>query len=211
MKSLDFLFDKYESDKGNTNHKYGQYYEKHLPVTINKFLEIGTWKFGGLKAFQEWYEGKGEFYGLNYTYGGEIPTRQQAELWGFKTYEGNHDDIKFLQSITGQFEVIVEDGSHHSDSQINIFKQMFVNNVTPNGVYVIEDIFGHADGEEGKYWRRGKVSHASQTIIPVLQIFIQSGSLFSELITVEESRIIAPLIKSVDIYQNKIVFITKHE
>lgn len=218
MQSIGELFTLYGSDK-DSDHGYGKYYDKHLPKEVNKLLEIGTWKGGSIKAFQEYYRGKGQFHTINYIFGGEIISEAELAKYSIVAHRGMQEDITFLCSIKDKFTVIVDDGSHHSDAQIISFKQLFVNNLESGGLYVIEDVYGHLEGEEGKYWRRGNVNTAEDTIMEVIKKFVASrkrdGQLLvteyypSQFFTEEESYNILSMIDHVDIYDNKIIFIKK--
>lgn len=208
MKNLAQLFNFYGSDK-ESNHGYAKYYEKHLPERINIFLEIGTWKGAGILSFQDFYDDKGLFETMNYTFGGEIISVKELNNFGIFCREGYQEDIHFLKTIQTKFTVIVDDGSHHADAQLITFKQMFLNNIEPGGLYVCEDVCGHLPGEEGEYWRRNKVNIAEDTIIPLMKKFLNGEDITSQFFTKQESDIICSLIYKVDIYDDKIIFITK--
>ena len=203
MKNLGELFNKYYSDK-ESSHGYSKYYEKHLPKTVDKFLELGCWKGGSIMAFMEYYDYEGEFHVINYIFGGEIISKEALNDLGVIPHEGRQEDIKFLKSIGEYFTVISDDCSHHSDAQIITFKQMFVNNLESGGLYVIEDVFGHLDGEDGAYWRR-KVNSAEDTIMPLCR----KMNFESQYFTKQESDLILSMINTIDIYDDKIIFITK--
>ncbi len=208
-KTLGEMFDQYGSDK-NESHHYTPYYEKHLPDKVNNFLEIGVWKGGGIRAFKEYYEDKGEFYGMSYRFNDvDHPPMEQFVKWGIIPLEGNQDDVEYLKSIHDKFTVITEDGSHHSDSQIVTFKQMFPNNVEDGGLYVIEDVYGHLPDPEGSYWRREVVNTAEDTIMPLMRRWLNGEGIVSQYFNEEESDLICYSIKSIDIYDDKIIFITK--
>lgn len=140
MKSLGDLFTEYGSDK-QTNHGFGPYYEEHLPEKVENFLEIGVWKGGGLRAFKDWYGGEGNFYGLNYVFGGpDIPSKKWFEGLGFNCIEGYQADLGVLFSIEKQFDVIIDDGSHHSYDQVVTFHHLFERNLKSGGLYIVEDV-----------------------------------------------------------------------
>lgn len=107
-----------------------------------------------------------------------------------------------LETIKEIFSVIVEDGSHHWDSQINIFRRMFVNNLEPGGLYVVEDVF------DDLYWGRGLITDFKDNINGIMNKFLREKSIHSLLIGESESSIISSMIEEVNIYQN-IIFIKK--
>ncbi len=209
MKTISNLFDHYGTDKNDNDHGYGKYYQQHLPEKINKFMEIGVWQGAGIKAFKDFYDNEGEFHVINYLFGDEIISVSELDKINVIAHEGKQEDTNFLKKIKDVFSVIVDDGSHHSDAQLITFKQMFLNNLESCGLYVVEDCYGHIIGEEGDYWRRGKVNTAEGTIIVVMNKFNRGEGLESQYFTKEESDEIVKLIEEVFIYDDKIIFIKK--
>lgn len=208
MKKLGELFNENLSDKESSHH-YAQYYEKHLPEKVNKLMEIGCWKAAGIKSFKEYYSSEGEFHVMDYIFGGEITSIAELKIMNVIPHRGSLDDIGFLKSLKEIFTVIIDDGSHHSDSQIISFKQLFTNNLESEGLYIIEDVYGHLPDPEGNYWRRGNVNTAGDTIMGVVNKFLAGGDLVSQFFSKEESDLIIPLIKEINIYDDKIIFISK--
>ena len=201
--TLDSLSVKYGTDKGSLGHFYCEYYEKHLPLKISSFLEIGVWKGAGIRMFREWYNGEGKFYGLDrFIEGHGLVTIAQLQADGINAYDIDHDQMWALETIKEIFSVIVEDGSHHWDSQINIFRRMFVNNLEPGGLYVVEDVF------DDLYWGRGLITDFKDNINGIMNKFLREKSIHSLLIGESESSIISSMIEEVNIYQN-IIFIKK--
>lgn len=125
-------------------------YEKHLPKEAENVLEIGCLYGGFSRVLKTIYPNARielvDLFHPDYTW-----TVKEAELHGFIPHQGSQDDLEFLSTIKTQFDVIVEDGSHHSDDQIITFKYLFENNLKPGGLYVLEDL--HCCTEE--YWRCG--------------------------------------------------------
>lgn len=206
--TLNELSLKHGTDKGfnpdtGIGHDYCPLYEKHLPKKINKFLEIGVWKGGGIRMFREWYKEEGMFYGLDRFIDGHgliMPHELQAH--GINCFDIDHDQMWALETIKEQFSVIVDDGSHHWDSQINIFRRFFVNNLESGGLYVIEDVF------DDLYWGRNLIKNEKENIKGIMNKFKSEGTVESMMITKAESDIIYSMIDDVNIY-NEIVFIKK--
>ena len=204
MKDIGKLFDEYGSDK-NENHGYGKYYDKHLPLTVDKFLEIGVWKGSGIKSFKEYYDNKGEFHAMDWRFGGEVISVEELHELKIIPHEGSQSDIPFLNTITDLFSVCVEDGSHHSDEQVITFKHIFINNIKSGGLYVLEDT--HCCFEE--YWWRGIITKFEDTALAIFKSYINGGTLESQFITKEESELLISLIDEVNIYNDAIIFIKK--
>lgn len=167
---------------------YIPHYEKHLPETVNKLVEIGVWKGEGLRMFREYYDNQGQFFAWDYKFStpesdNGTANRQQLSDEGFITYEAGQADEDFLSTLTEQFDVIVEDGSHHSDEQVITFKHLFLNNLTYGGLYVLEDL--HCCKEE--YWWRGKCNGYENTAFAIFNRFLQGGNLISQYISEQEN------------------------
>jgi len=183
------IFEKHGTDKANIN--YHIPYQKHLPKKAGNFLEIGTWLGGGIRAFREWYNNEGDFYTLNYRFGdGEIPTIKSLINEGFICFEGEQEDTGFLNTIKDVFDVIIDDGSHHSDSQIITFKHFFKNNLRNGGLYIIEDLHCCMNS----YWWR-EIKSVEDTFLGVMREIRKGGTWESQLFTKEESKY---FIKEVD-------------
>jgi len=200
--TLGELFNHFGSDK-ESGHLYAQYYEKHLPKKVNKLVEIGAWKGSGITAFKEYYKSEGTFYSLDrFILGHGLITMGELMARKIVPIQGDHDDFTFLKSIKEQFTVIVDDGSHHWKSQINLFKKLFENNMESGGVYVCEDIFDDA------YWGQGLIKKKEQNIKGLLEKYQRGESMASDFISEYESITLASMIDEVFIYDN-IVFVTK--
>lgn len=204
MPTLDELAIKYDTDKSSLGHNYCHLYEKHLPKTIEHFLEIGIWKGASLRMFMEWYKNEGKFYAMD-VFGGEVITPDELTEMGIKYFKGSQSDSLLLSTIEEKFDVIVEDGSHHSDEQVVTLKMMFKNNVSNGGVYVLEDL--HCCKDE--YWWRGIVKKFEDTALHIFTKLKEGGNLECEFITPDESKELMSMIESVDIYNDSIVFIHK--
>jgi hypothetical protein len=66
-------------------------------------------------------------------------------------YKGDQTKISDLERISseiGRCDVIIDDGSHHPQHQIDCFNFLFSNLLKDGGIYIIEDI-------ECSYWRPG--------------------------------------------------------
>jgi len=139
--SLDTIFNKYDTDKNSSFHNYTRQYNKLLndfrdePI---KYLEIGIFNGGSIKAFKEVFEKSNCILGL------DIDKR-------CKEYEDIHNNIfveigdatdnDFIKTITekyGTFDVILDDGSHVNKDVIKSFELLFPL-LNDNGLYIVED------------------------------------------------------------------------
>jgi hypothetical protein len=140
----------YETDKsGDHNYlpHYATHFEKYKPAKI-KLLEIGV---GGYKdpdlggnSLRMWkhYFPKGEIYSI------DIYDKSSLQEDRIKIFQGSQDDKEFLNRVTeetGNFDIIIDDGSHINEHVIETFKNLFPK-LNDNGVYVIEDT-------QTSYWK----------------------------------------------------------
>jgi hypothetical protein len=153
---IDTNYPRYRNDGvyagGKDGCGYFPIYEKHLPKTVEDFMEIGVAMGISIWMFRDYYEGKGNFHAMNYQFDrdtnkGVIPMKD-LQRTGIICHDGRHEDLDFLSTIKTQFDVIVEDGSHRSDHQAIAFKHLFNNNIKEGGLYIIEDL--HCC--QGEYW-----------------------------------------------------------
>jgi hypothetical protein len=101
--------------------------------------------------------------------------------------------------------VCIDDGSHHTISQITSFKQLFLHNLNPEGLYVIEDCHDYHEDS----WKQGLVESEDDTLMGAMKNYLSGGDLISKLITPRESEQIMKRIESVDIYDDLIIFVKK--
>lgn len=179
-------------------------YEKYLPKKCNKFLEIGCLYGNSARMFRDWYGDKTEFHLLDLFGEGYLDENKMIED-GFKTYKGSQSNIELLKKLPNDFSAISEDGSHHSDEQIITFKHLFANNLESGGLYIIEDCYGHFD----EYWRRGIINKPEDTIVGVMNKFLNGEDLTSQFFTAAESQYFKENISRVVLEDNITLFIWK--
>ena len=141
MEHLDEIFNKYNTDKNKQFHNYTRQYDTLLKDFRDKpikYLEIGVFNGGSIKAIREIFKNSTCILGL------DIDTR-------CKIYEdiennlfveiGNATDPNFIQKITekyGSFDIILDDGSHINRDVIRSFELLFPL-LNDNGLYIVED------------------------------------------------------------------------
>jgi cyclopropane fatty-acyl-phospholipid synthase-like methyltransferase len=144
-------FDRYFTDKGLPYHTYIQYYDKELSKYRKsvKLLEIGVCWGGSLLLWSKYFD-KYDITGVDietkYMY--EEGNTSYAEIKKDKNIklhlEVNSRDKTFADATfkNSLFDVIVEDGDHSVDVQVETFMAYFPK-LKKNGVYFIEDVLGH--------------------------------------------------------------------
>lgn len=194
----------YVTDK--VNHGYLPLYEKYMPDEVDRFMEIGVWKGDSLRMFRDAYGGKGKFHALD-TFGADVVPYTRLLAEGFAIHKGSQSDLEFLSGIKDWFDVVVEDGSHHSDEQIITFKHIFVHNIRPGGWYVLEDLVCCCES----YWWRSVLRYRD-TMLPTLQRVMMGFDFTSQLISEQESDLLMSLIDEIHLENannNPIAFIRK--
>ncbi len=138
------IFEKYDTDKNSKGHNYAPYYEKHLPKTAKKILEIGVGKGESIRCWHEIYP-EVHIFGLDLFDVNPIPFQADWVTW----IQGNQTDGNLLGHIRGHgpFDFIIEDGSHNSRDQLITFYGLV--NCSP--IYIVEDL--HCCKDE--FWRQG--------------------------------------------------------
>ena len=149
--SLDYLFHKYGSDKANvfklsqqTGHGYSIYYEKKLEPYKNinlNILEIGSYAGASAAAFTK-YLPKSKVYCFDVNISNFKYKSKNINVYGIDI-NNQKKVIKtlnkiFLEQNFNQFDLIIDDGSHHL-SDILMSLKIFFKYVKNKGLYIIED------------------------------------------------------------------------
>lgn len=176
MRSLTELANHYGSDKGTTGpsptwpaHNYSDVYEaylgglRHKPI---KFLEIGlgvpgdNWtaniahgkNAGGGASIKTW----NDYFPHAQIIGGDINPATHLDNDRVTTYildQGDRAQLDgFIDKAGGDFDVIIDDGSHRPDHQQVTFAALFPH-LKRGGLYIIEDLMrnGKGDPNHGRY------------------------------------------------------------
>ena len=192
-KLIDILKDKkYQTDKW-TDHYYVQdLYEPLFEQFQNKkvnVLEIGVWNGESMKLWHDYFVNAKNIVGI------DIFVRSSfKEVSGWlKDYDvklhkfNSHKDLdklkEFSETYQDGFDIIIDDGSHWYENQINTYKK-FKNLMNPGGVYIIEDI--SFEREESVYTSYKLTESGMQNVveakiqrdIPEMQFYMTGGELF---------------------------------
>ena len=141
MNDLEVIFKKYDTDKNIYFHNYSRQYNSLLhkfrekPI---KYLEIGVFNGGSIKAVRETFKNTSCILGLDI----DIRCKYYEDIENNIFVEiGNCTDSNFIQQITakyGSFDVILDDGSHTNNDVIKTFELLFPL-LNDNGLYIVED------------------------------------------------------------------------
>ena len=140
------IFEKYKSNKGgyfkrnNTiRHFYADFYEESLKNTkINNLLEIGIEYGGSLRAWSAIFP-KSNIFGadINKEY-----LFEESNIKTFYTDQLNKHELNNLYNKIKdiKFDLIIDDGLHTYEANINTFEILYPLLDKQNGTYFIEDI-----------------------------------------------------------------------
>lgn len=139
MNELDKLARFYGTDKSSDIHNYCVKYEKYLPFKRDdkiKILEIGVLGGASVKMWNKY------FYN-SLVVGIDIKDDcKEYETENIKIEIGDQTNEKFLDYIYekyGDFDLIIDDGSHINSDTIKTFKILFQRHLKSGGIYVVED------------------------------------------------------------------------
>jgi hypothetical protein len=141
------------TDKIN-HHRYDRFY----PMFLEKFrdqdfnmLEIGVWEFGSFKLWREYFP-QVKMWGVDIDFKTSSDSRLTLIIGDQSTKAG----IEEISKNVPKCKVIIDDGSHIPEHQINTFHHLWKNNLESGGVYIIEDI-------ECTYWREDATCYGYPT------------------------------------------------
>jgi hypothetical protein len=119
-----------------------------------RFLEIGVFRGGSLKMWRRYFHPDTVIVGLDIR---ESCRQFEDPARNIHVRIGKQQDAAFLASVVeefGPFDIILDDGSHHTSHQIDSFQYLFPNGLADGGVYLVEDVHSN-------YWRTHRDSRLS--------------------------------------------------
>ncbi len=192
-KFIDILKDKkYQTDKW-TDHYYVQdLYEPLFEQFQNKkvnVLEIGVWNGESMKLWHDYFVNAKNIVGIDIFVRSSFKEVSgwlkdyDVKLHKFNSHEDTDKFNKFADTYKEGFDIIIDDGSHWYENQINTYKK-FKNLMNPGGVYIIEDI--SFEREESVYTSYKLTESGMQNVveakiqrdIPEMQFYMTGGELF---------------------------------
>ena len=100
------------------------------------FLEIGIWKGGSIKMWQDYFGAESRLTFLDID-----PACKAFEVPGLTVEIADQSDGIFLQDVAtkhGPFDIIIDDGGHKMHQQIASFNALWPR-LSDGGLYVVED------------------------------------------------------------------------
>lgn len=132
---------KYDTDKSSRFHHYLDFYEEHFPDRDfdGRLLEIGVMDGFSMKTWREYYP-KAEIIGIDIFNKDHLHNKPWAVPKSVQLLEMDGTDPVQLSTL-GMFDIVIDDGSHLMSDQQNSFVHLYYNQLKPNGLYVIEDLW----------------------------------------------------------------------
>ncbi len=135
------------SDKFSV-HSYGEVYEEILApyrTTAKNILEIGIFRGDSIRLWESYFTGK--VYGIDCDikpHGGIADLQPMIDEGTHRIFildATNESEVQYSRYFMGYptFDVIIEDAGHDINQQLQLYK-VWKKYLSPNGVYVIEDI-----------------------------------------------------------------------
>jgi hypothetical protein len=159
---LEVLCFKHFTDKGAWGHDYATQYEQYFEALRNKpvkLLEIGFYAGASAFVWDEYFP-LGELHHWDidkncYQYTPKLSPRSKLHM----VDQSNPDQMRqFMNEVGGNFDIIIDDGSHMVDHQIISFQTLFPY-LKSGGIYVIEDLFS-------SYWKEYGGAGSRQNPVP---------------------------------------------
>lgn len=157
--------DKIQSDKNSLSklaaifgtdkegvHFYAKHYQYHFEVLRQaklNILEIGVGGYANVQAGGKSLRMWKAYFPNSHIFGIDMYDKTSHNESRIKTFKGSQVDEKFLKQVVdeiGTIDIIIDDGSHHSDHVIATFKILFPLMVC-KGIYVAEDL-------QTSYWEK---------------------------------------------------------
>jgi len=135
------IIDEIGIDKGTSQHNYSRwynyYFEKIKEENLN-ILEIGVSTGKSLYSWKKYFANS-SIYGIE-KYKDVIDKNFTKDC---NIFIGNQSSNSFLskvcESVSGGFDIIIDDGSHITSDQVQTFLYLFKKMNSP-GIYIIEDL-----------------------------------------------------------------------
>ena len=158
--------------KGGKIHKWMHYfeiYDRHFARfrgTDVHVVEIGVAHGGSLQMWKQYFGPKAHIYGVDVE-----PTVKKLEEPQVKIFVGDQSNAAFLESLVAEIpriDILIDDGGHTMLQQEVTFRTLFPH-VSPDGVYLCEDLhtsyWGHFGGG---YKREGTFIEISKGLVDEL-------------------------------------------
>lgn len=181
------LWEYFNNNEGKKITKWSHYfpvYEKHFGPLRDKpikLLEIGILNGGSLEMWRKYFHPDSVIVGIDIN-----PDCKQHEQEGIHVRIGDQSDPEFLKSLVeefGEFDLVLDDGSHHVD-HVNKTFQVLYPLIDKNGMYFIEDTHAaYWDSHGGGLDVPESINNISKNLVDVLNADHTRGAVQPTLFT----------------------------
>ena len=119
----------------NYNPVFERYFERYRLKKL-KVLEVGVEAGTSLRMWKDYFP-NAEIHGFDIDEACMVHEDERIRV-----HIGDQRSEADLMALPGDFDIIIDDGMHSIDSQINTFKILFQNKMKDQGIYAVEDIIG---------------------------------------------------------------------
>lgn len=180
------LFDYFINNTGKKITKWTHYfpvYEKHFKALTERpinILEIGVLNGGSLRMWKDYFHPDSTLVGI------DIDPRCKQHEDGDSDINvriGDQSNHIFLQKLIdefGEFDLVIDDGSHHVDHVHKTFEFLYPK-IAKNGIYMIEDTHaGYWDSHGGSLKEPKSMINVSKNLIDKLNADHTKGQVESD-------------------------------
>jgi cephalosporin hydroxylase len=181
---------------------YDGHFERFRGAPVN-VLEIGIADGGSLQMWKWYFGTKSKIFGID---NDEEKLFKESKIKTFKCDQGNKEELTALMETLPRMDVVIDDGGHTMDQQINAFEVIYPL-ISDEGVYLCEDThtsffpeFGGGPdnkrtfiGYMKKYIDQLSANH-SRGQIPMTDFFNSTNSMhfYNSIVVIEKSIMALP-------------------
>ncbi|MDX1514829.1 MAG: class I SAM-dependent methyltransferase [Gammaproteobacteria bacterium] len=169
----------FRSNKGSRIHKWNHYfeiYDRHLAPYRGRevnVLEFGVSHGGSLQMWKHYFGSEARIFGVDIN-----PDCKRAEEERIRVFIGDQADRDFLRKLPeeiGRIDILIDDGGHTMEQQINTFEELFPR-VETDGIYLAEDLHtSYWEDFGGGYRTPGTFIEYSKNFIDALHAWHSTG------------------------------------
>lgn len=145
--NLQLILNKYNTKKNSKYNNYGKYYEKYINKFLYKeinYLEIGISKCESLFAMREYFTNAKNIVGIDSNPYCITFEQKQKNIFIEIGKQNNELFLKKVNEKYGNFDIIIDDGSHELNDILVSFNTLFPL-LNDKGVYIIENTINIRD------------------------------------------------------------------
>lgn len=145
--NLQLILNKYNTKKNSKYNNYGKYYEKYINKFLYKeisYLEIGISKCESLFAMREYFTNAKNIVGIDSNPYCITFEQKQKNIFIEIGKQNNELFLKKVNDKYGNFDIIIDDGSHELNDILVSFNTLFPL-LNDKGVYIIENTINIRD------------------------------------------------------------------